>query len=225
MNYLAHAYRHLDRPEPERRWFVAGLACPDWLSVSDRRSRLREKHVRPHLEDADPARRAFAAGVLRHLADDAWFHETRAFYEVTGTISRMYRDLIGPDDHARTGFLGHITAEMLLDTTLIEDDPTLPDRYYALIDALAPEQIQAHARAMCPRPIARLAEFVTMFGRSQFLRDYTDTDRLTFRISQVCRRARLEPLPEGAGKMLAEALKTVRASRDALLDGEIQPRR
>src|SRR3984957_18435669 len=38
MNYFAHGIRFVDRP-----WFLAGTALPDWLSVIDRRVRLRPK--------------------------------------------------------------------------------------------------------------------------------------------------------------------------------------
>ena len=36
MNYLAHGFRFTDEP-----YFLAGTAAPDWLSVIDRKMRLR----------------------------------------------------------------------------------------------------------------------------------------------------------------------------------------
>ena len=38
MNYLAHAYQYLSDP-----YFVAGTNLPDWLSVVDRKVRVRAK--------------------------------------------------------------------------------------------------------------------------------------------------------------------------------------
>jgi hypothetical protein len=50
MNYFAHGIRFLDRP-----WFLAGTATPDWLSVADRKVRLREKFLVPNLDHPDPS--------------------------------------------------------------------------------------------------------------------------------------------------------------------------
>ena len=43
MNYYTHGLRFIGDP-----YFLAGTACPDWLSVSDRQVRLRSRHVAPH---------------------------------------------------------------------------------------------------------------------------------------------------------------------------------
>ena len=63
MNYFAHALPFLDRP-----YFLAGTAVPDWLTVADRKVRLRSKHVEVFLDDADPCVAAVASGVLSGLA-------------------------------------------------------------------------------------------------------------------------------------------------------------
>ncbi len=50
MNYFAHGYRFIDDP-----YFMAGTALPDWLSVADRRVRIRPKHLLGGAaEDGDP---------------------------------------------------------------------------------------------------------------------------------------------------------------------------
>ncbi len=38
MNYLAHGWRYTDEP-----YVLAGTAAPDWLSVIDRKIRLRSR--------------------------------------------------------------------------------------------------------------------------------------------------------------------------------------
>ena len=42
MNYFAHGYAFVDDP-----WFLAGTAVPDWLNVSDRGVRVRERQAEP----------------------------------------------------------------------------------------------------------------------------------------------------------------------------------
>ena len=56
---------------------------PDWLNVVDRRVRVRSKHAAAHLDADDPRIARIAAGVLQHCQDDAWFHNTRAFAELS----------------------------------------------------------------------------------------------------------------------------------------------
>ena len=56
MNYFTHALNHLDRP-----YFMAGTASPDWLSVADRKVRLRPRQLDPWLDSSDEIQ----AAVLR----------------------------------------------------------------------------------------------------------------------------------------------------------------
>ena len=78
MNYFAHARPFLDQP-----YFMAGTGVPDWLTVVDRRVRLRAKHAEALRHDARPWVAQVAGGVLQHLRDDARFHQTRAFAEIS----------------------------------------------------------------------------------------------------------------------------------------------
>lgn len=66
MNYFAHALHFLGDP-----YFIAGTGVPDWLTVADRRVRLRRRHLPLALTDPDRVRRAVAGGVQQHLDDDA----------------------------------------------------------------------------------------------------------------------------------------------------------
>src|SRR5690349_20063006 len=75
LNYFAHAIRHLDRP-----YFLAGLAAPDWLSVVDRKVRVRSRQLTPLLAELTDIDHEIAAGILQHLDDDHWFYGTAAFH-------------------------------------------------------------------------------------------------------------------------------------------------
>src|SRR4051795_212815 len=78
MNYLAHGWRFASEP-----YVLAGTAAPDWLSVIDRKVRLRSRTAATFISDADPVLAAIARGVVQHHADDAWFHATLAFNELS----------------------------------------------------------------------------------------------------------------------------------------------
>ena len=109
MNYLAHAIPFLDEP-----YFAAATGVPDWLTVVDRRMRLRSKQVEPFLEDPDPQVVAVAGGVLQHLRDDIRFHGTRVFSELSLKLTVTARDALGGETGMRPAFLGHLLVEVLL---------------------------------------------------------------------------------------------------------------
>lgn len=212
MNYFAHGIRFLDRP-----LFLAGTAIPDWLSVADRKVRMRSKRVAPFVDHADADVAEIARGVAQHLDDDGWFHQTRAFFEVTDAVSQNFRDMLGPDDGFRPGFLGHITTELLLDAALIDRQPLLIDRYYEVIAELDVRQVQDVVNLMGTSQTDRLAGFIDVFRQVQFLRDYTDSSRLLFRLNQVMQRVRLPQLPENTVEVLAKSAVIVRDNVDELL--------
>ncbi len=214
MNYLTHGIRYLDRP-----YFLAGTATPDWLSVADRRVRLRERGVSPVASAADEplAASEFAAGVLQHLHDDRWFHATRGFHEVTAGMTLLLRDDLGNGDRWRTSFLGHIVTELLLDTVLDEHHPGHLDTYYATLAEVDTDLIEGTVNRMARGETRRLGMFVRLFLDERFLYDYRQSDRLMFRLNQVMRRVKLSPLPASTANVLDAGLDLVRARwRDLL---------
>jgi hypothetical protein len=212
MNYFAHGLRYLDRP-----WFLAGTATPDWLSVADRGVRLRERTVRPFLEDRDPQIAEFAAGVLQHLHDDRWFHKTRAFFEVTGDLAALFRKHAGGDDRFRASFLGHIVTELLLDDVLREEYARHLDRYYEVLAGVDPQFIEDAVNRMARGRTERLGMFAGLFVRERFLYDYEHPGRLLYRLNQVMRRVGLAPLPESTTSVLTEGRLIVKALHRDLL--------
>ena len=214
VNYFAHGFCHIDRPH-----FLAGTACPDWLSVADRGVRLRSRRVVPFVDESGSRRSEFAAGVLQHLADDDWFHSTRAFHETMAELARLFRPL-GEDDGFRAGFLGHIATELLLDAVLIERDPARLDAYYAALEQIEATEIRGFVSEMAVRTPDRLPRFIGLFRSVQFLRCYTDPLRLLTRINQVLDRVRLPNLPQRAVRVLEDGYGIVAARADELLPRE-----
>lgn len=215
MNYFAHGVRFLDSP-----WFLAGTATPDWLSVSDRKVRLREKQVAPYLEHEDPRVNEFAAGVLQHLHDDEWFHQSREFYEINAQIADCFREMKDCNDGFLPGFLGHITTELLLDRLLIEHDPRQLDRYYSELSRLPSDEIQLLINTMAPREATRISQFVALFCEIQFLRDYLDHRQLLKRLNQVLQRVKLQPLPDSTESVLAQSWEIIQQRGWQLLPAE-----
>lgn len=212
MNYFAHGRRFLDRP-----YYLAGTAVPDWLSVADRKVRMRTPRVLPFADGSPSPTAELAAGVLQHLHDDGWFHRTPAFHEVTGTLTRVFREALPVDDDIRPSFLGHIVMELLLDAVLIRRDSTILADYYDVLEAVDPAVIQDAVNQLAREPTQRLAEFVPLFVKERFLWDYLDSERLLWRLNQVLRRVRLAPLPAAFAQSLEEVTGLVERRVDDLL--------
>lgn len=212
MNYFAHGMRFIDRP-----YLLAGTAVPDWLRVADPKCRVRPRHCEPFTDSSDPIEAELAAGILQHLEDDRWFHRSAAFYEVSGELTRRFRDCLSPSDDHRTAFLGHITTELLLDGVLIEEYPEVLDGYYRAMQRLDPDAIQTCINRMAARPTSRLAGLIPLFLREQFLRDYCSPERLLYRLNQVLRRIKLNLLPESATAVLVAGRSIVEAESGRLL--------
>jgi hypothetical protein len=191
MNYLAHARRYLDEP-----YFVAGTAIPDWLNVVDRRLRVRRRHAEPYVSHPNAPLAAIARGVLQHHHDDAWFHQTRTFAELSLEFTVSVREVLAGDKGMRVFFLGHILVEVLLDAQLADQDPHLLDRYYQALSQVDPVKVAGAVGHMSGRAAEPLAELIPRFIAERFLWDYADDDKLLWRLNQVMTRVRLSPLPD-----------------------------
>jgi hypothetical protein len=213
MNYLAHGYRFLDQPH-----FVAGTAVPDWLSVADRRVRVRRHLVAPFLEDnLSDRERLIARGILQHHKDDDAFHQCEPFLFLSSELSVAFRSLMpDPYDH-RPGFLGHIVTELLLDSVLAERDPQLLQRYYAAIRDVEFSLVQNAVNRIARRSTDRLTAFISRFMEERFLFDYLDDSRLLVRLNQVLRRVKLPIMDDSAVRVLADGRKLLRQHADDLL--------
>ncbi len=214
MNYFAHALPFLDRP-----YFAAGTGVPDWLTVVDRRVRLRSKHVQPFLEDTDEQIASVAGGVLQHISDDARFHNSRAFAETSLELTARARDALGGERGMRPSFLGHLLVEVLLDASLLADNPGKMEEYYAVLESVDPMLIKRAVNRMATRRTDRLAEMILRFCRERILADYAEDGKLMVRLNQVMRRVRLAELPDGFAALLPGTRRLVDSRKAELLEG------
>src|SRR5262245_37996790 len=196
MNYLAHGFRFTDEP-----YFVAGTAAPDWLSVIDRKMRLRARRAAEFVTDADPALAALARGVVQHHYDDEWFHQTHAFNELSLAFAVDVRSALPGDEGFRPSFLGHILVELLLDAVLAEEEPARLDNYYAALDQVDPATVQATINYLATRTTDRLGMLIPRFNRERFLMDYGQDDTLLVRLNHVMRRVHLPLLPDDVAEL------------------------
>ena len=219
MNYLAHGWQFTDDP-----FFLAGTATPDWLCVVDRRVRVRSKCAAVWIGDKDPMLSAFARGICRHHADDRWFHQSRAFVELSLDFSSRIRRALPADEALRPWFLGHILVELLLDAALVEERPQRLTAYYGTLAMIDVEDIQAAVNRIAARPTDRLAGFISLFCRERFLWDYSDDGKLLVRLNQVMRRVRLPAIPGSFVELLPTMRSAVRQRQRELCVTEVTAR-
>jgi hypothetical protein len=212
MNYFAHGRHYIDEP-----LFLAGTALPDWLSVVDRRTRVRSRRAAEFIGHSDKNVAAFARGIMRHHHDDGWFHTGAAFADLSWRFTIACRDALPGDAGFRPSFLGHILVEILLDSSLAEADPAGLQAYYEAMESVDPAQIEQLVNQIAPRPVEHMGWFIQRFCRERFLFDYADDGKLLFRLNQVLRRVRLPALPDSFRSVLTVARGQVSARREELL--------
>jgi hypothetical protein len=215
MNYFAHGRAYVDNA-----YFLAGTAVPDWLSVVDRRMRVRSRCVQPFAHQPDGRVAALAAGILQHHRDDLQFHQTRAFAELSLHLTTVIRDVLQPDDGFRPSFLGHILVEILLDAALIAEDPARLDAYYDALGQLDRRIVVDAVNRMATHQSGRLDEFIEKFCTIRFLYDYLHDEKLLWRLNHVMQRVGLPHLPSEFAAILPQARRDVQRRRDELLGAE-----
>ncbi len=214
MNYFAHALPFLDDP-----YFAVGTAVPDMLTVVDRGLKVRSKHARAFLDDADSITAAVAGGVYQHLQDDHLFHKTAAFAETSLALTLTFRDALGDKTGLRPRFLGHLMTELLLDAAIIEEDPRQLERYYVVMESVDAGAVQEAVNRMARRPTERLSPMISGVCHQRFLWDYLNDAKLTVRVNQIMRRVGLDPVPASFEQLLGEARRLVPRRKKELLHG------
>jgi hypothetical protein len=215
MNYLAHGWRFVDEP-----YFLAGTAAPDWMSVIDRRNRLRSKVAERFEDDPRQQLAAVAQGVVQHHRDDAWFHQTVTFSELSLAFAVEIRDRLPGDEGFRPSFLGHILVELLLDACLAEEDPRRLDDYYAALGQLDPRATERAISRLATQPTDRVALLIPRFIAERFLYDYLDDGKLLTRLNHVMRRVGLPQLPQELAELFPAMRDRVRQRKAELLNPE-----
>ena len=214
MNSFAHALPFLDRDD----YFAIGCAIPDWLGAVDRRCRVRKNGATKHLDSDDPIVASLAAGIIQHIDDDRWFHQTEAFTRLSMEFAIELREILADEPGFRPGFLGHIIIELLLDGYLHERHPGKMDRFYEMIFRSEPQVIQNAVNVMATRPTVELAGYFPIFLKIKYLYDYIDDEKLLMRTNHVLKRVKLKAVDANVENWLPSARRRVYESASDLLE-------
>ena len=204
MNYLAHGYRHTEKP-----YRLAGTAVPDWLSACDRRWKVRRAHLDDISDGLDADDYDLREGIRRHFQDDDWFHNHETFVKVVTHLTGFIRAAYPEKKSLRASFLAHLITELLLDSHLMETDPQALERYYSALARVDAHRVERLVSRIMETQV-RLAPFIEMFRQQRFLTAYLQDRSFFYRLSQVVHRVGLPALPVGFEDILPTARQLVR---------------
>ena len=157
---------------------------------------------------------------MQHHHDDEWFHQTAAFAELSLAFAVEIRRVLPGDEGFRPSFLGHIVVELLLDSSLAEEEPARLDNYYTALDRIDPATVQAAINQLATRTTDRVETLIPRFNRERFLFDYGQDGKLLMRLNHVMRRVSLPLLPDDLDEILPAMRRRVRERRSELLPSE-----
>ena len=214
MNYLCHARDCLDRP-----YELLGAILPDWLRILDRRARVRPWMLNGLVISAGDSPALVLRGLRRHFKDDAWFHATPAFSEVTGEIARMIRAVHPdrPERRMRASFYAHLLLEMLLDAWLMEDRPSASRDFAAAIGTLDPTAVADVAAAISPRKVEGIEQMVARFTDLRVIEGYHHDGEVVRRLDRMGRHVNQPDLPMSLVEQIGPARALVRRRGSELL--------
>ncbi len=220
MNCFAHGFRFLDRP-----YFLVGTALPDWLTMIDRKVRVRKKNAREflELEIEDDRQHEVASGIVQHHEDDHWFHDHRPFVQLNLELAVDLRERLGADAGFRPHFVAHVVIEMLLDAALVTPDRSQLDKYYEQIKTVDPQVIQDTVNAIAVKPTEKLVPFIDVFLREGYLYDYFEDAGVMYRINRILKRIGLSELPESCIEWVAHTRSRVNQEFNELLSPILSP--
>ncbi len=214
MNCFTHAIPFLSDPT-----LAVGCCVPDWLSAADRKCRIHEKSAAKFTEDSDPFVASVARGIIQHHQDDAWFHRTPSFIQVSQNFAISLRGVLRGNAGHRPSLLGHILVELLLDGWLITHNPGKLEQYYDCIQAVAMEDLQNAVNRMATKPTTNLTRYFAAYVDSRLLFDFTDDEQLLKHVNAILKRVRQEPLTDSILPWLGAARAQVYQSAQKLLAG------
>ena len=191
MNCFTHGLPFLDKPV-----FMVGCCVPDWLSAADRKCRAREKLAAKFVDHEDAFVATLAQGIMQHHHDDHWFHQTRAFAELTLELTVDVKEVLDGDAGHRPSLLGHIVIELLLDAYLHQQNPGKLKVYFQQVASVDAKQLQDAVSLIATRPTEKLVGYHEAYIKSKFLFDYADDRLLLSRLNGVMRRVKLPELDE-----------------------------
>jgi hypothetical protein len=216
VNYLSHYY--FDRDE-DNKYFNIGLILPDLA-----RSHIAKLRINPYKNITFTTKEIASMndGCNKHFASDRKFHNWMSFVELTNKATDMIRES-GDKDINRDYFITHIMVEILLDKILLDQNPTLADDFYAMIDSVEMDWILKFMRYAGLQDDELWKGQHKRFMKAAFLKSYTSVENVVAAVEGVCANLGMIELNDDQRNLLIEICEAIEPELARSIDAlEIQ---
>lgn len=202
MNYLSHYY--FDRDE-DNKYFNIGLILPDLA-----RSHIAKLRINPYKNITFTTKEIASMndGCNKHFASDRKFHNWMTFVDLTNKATDMIRES-GDKDINRDYFITHIMVEILLDKILLDQNPTLADDFYAMIDSVEMDWILKFMRYAGLQDDELWKGQHKRFMKAAFLKSYTSVENVIAAVEGVCANLGMIELNDDQRNLLIEICEAI----------------
>jgi len=202
VNYLSHYY--FDRDE-DNKYFNIGLILPDLA-----RSHIAKLRINPYKNITFTTKEIASMndGCNKHFASDRKFHNWMTFVDLTNKATDMIRES-GDKDINRDYFITHIMVEILLDKILLDQNPTLADDFYAMIDSVEMDWILKFMRYAGLQDDELWKGQHKRFMKAAFLKSYTSVENVVAAVEGVCANLGMIELNDDQRNLLIEICEAI----------------
>jgi len=202
VNYLSHYY--FDRDE-DNKYFNIGLILPDLA-----RSHIAKLRINPYKNITFTTNEIASMndGCNKHFASDRKFHNWMTFVDLTNKATDMIRES-GDKDINRDYFITHIMVEILLDKILLDQNPTLADDFYAMIDSVEMDWILKFMRYAGLQDDELWKGQHKRFMKAAFLKSYTNVENVVAAVEGVCANLGMIELNDDQRNLLIEICEAI----------------
>jgi hypothetical protein len=161
-------------------------------------------------------------GCNKHFASDRKFHNWMSFVVLTNKATDMIRES-GDKDINRDYFITHIMVEILLDKILLDQNPTLADDFYAMIDSVEMDWILKFMRYAGLQDDELWKGQHKRFMKAAFLKSYTSVENVVAAVEGVCANLGMIELNDDQRNLLIEICEAIEPELARSIDAlEIQ---
>lgn len=124
----------------------------------------------------------------------------------------------GDKDLDRDYFISHILIEMMLDKILLDQNPTLADDFYDMINLVEFDWVLKYLRYSGLQDDELFKGQHRRFMKAAFLKKYTSIENVVNMLEQVAIRTGLNEFTDGQKELLVEICETIEPQLERSID-------
>ncbi len=202
MNFLSHFY--FDRHNTNA-YEVLGVILPDLVKNANKTWNIHPEKLTTEIYVKE--HQSILKGWQRHLEVDKIFHNTTFFLHHQHQIKLILIAAL-EESPVKPFFLGHISLELMLDSLLINENEVNVNSFYTKLNEVDEEVIAQFLEISKLEDINRFFHFFKIFKEEQYLRSYTEADKITYALKRICMRIWKDPFTTRQEYFITKQLST-----------------